>query len=60
MSIFNYKWKHNNNASQLIMPVKKLKPFPFSLVVLMTLASGAVYYQSISLSQDIMPQLQCL
>lgn len=57
MSIFNYKWIHNNKATKLTIPVKKVYPYPFSLIVLYMVGCGFILYELQSLSLDVIPQL---
>ena len=57
MSIFNYRWKHNNTATKLTIPVKKFYPYPFSLFVLYMVGLGFIVYELQSLSLDVIPQL---
>ena len=60
MWIFNNRWKHNNTETKLTVPLRKLKPYPVSLVFLLMISSLAIVYETSSLVLDIIPSLSCL
>lgn len=56
MTIFNFRWKHNNWGTKITIPTTKVVPYPLSVYLTYAICGGFLVEFMKSLVLDIVPQ----